>query len=196
MSQMMSTDSSSKGVLIVSMPACFTSGTSVRKIVHGKAGFGEPLHVFVVCPALEIGMDEGVELAELELQRAAHAARLVGRAHLADDVGRVLKIALVVVGEVVDEEFSKENGFCMGILHTIASGTYPRFQSMRTRRPSSLERKCGGNHHHGVEAALERNGRVLDVPSHDAFQMIDFGDESSGRVFSIMVSTGFSPCSP
>ena len=51
-----------------------------------------------------VGMDEGVEVAVLELHRGLDAVAAGDLAHLGDDAQAVLDVALVVVGHLEDEE--------------------------------------------------------------------------------------------
>ncbi len=88
------------------------------ELVHRQFCLGEALDVFVVHPAFEIGMDEAVELTELELQRAAHLACRVDPAHLTNDLGRMVKITLMVVGQVIDEQVIEvEGGLHLSVLN-------------------------------------------------------------------------------
>jgi hypothetical protein len=49
-------------------------------------------------------MDEGIELAELELQRAPHPSGGIDAPDFADDVRSVFEVALVIVCQIVDEQ--------------------------------------------------------------------------------------------
>ena len=69
-----------------------------------QAGFGEPLDVLDVGPALEIRVDEGVELAELELDREGEIVAAGQGCEFVDDAEPMLDVAHVVVGELEDEQ--------------------------------------------------------------------------------------------
>ena len=89
---------------MVSRPSAAHHARQIGEGVHFEPCLGEALDIFVVGPALEVGMDEAVELAELKLERALDLALAIDAANAANDVLGVPKIALMIIGEIVNEQ--------------------------------------------------------------------------------------------
>ena len=79
-----------------------------------------------------VGMDEGVEVAVLQLHRGLDAVAAGDLGHLLDDAQAVVDVALVVVGHLEDEEKVRE-----GLGHAVllwASRAADSIQAWRVAR--------------------------------------------------------------
>ena len=79
-------------------------GHEASRRVAVEARLGEALDVFYVGPILEGRMDEGVELAKLQLEGEVEIELPRQRAKLGDDAQAMVDVAHVIIGELEDEQ--------------------------------------------------------------------------------------------
>ena len=133
------------------------------------------------------GVDERVEIAELELQRRAHAVAIDHVGASLDDRRSVLDAALVVVGKVENKEIAEveppdrlfhfsSSLARRGINHThcLLPGVAAKVDLYATAGFGGTVR--GGNDEHRIDPARERNrrgGRIRSDGFGDVPQFLD-----------------------
>ena len=131
-----STEGSSKGVTMVSSPAWRVAVTRRRKSRAGRRVAEEARDVLHVGAACVVGVDEGVEVAVLELHRRPYAVAPGDPTHLGDDAQPVLHVALVVVRDLEDEEEVRKGlGHAVLLLGYLAGRGQPGLQGGEGNHP-------------------------------------------------------------
>jgi hypothetical protein len=87
-------------------------GCKRRVLALGKAGVERPLDVADVAALAEILVDEGVDVAKLQLDRRLDVVEADDPRKVGDDAQPAFKSALVVVCQFEDEQVFKDLASC------------------------------------------------------------------------------------